>query len=101
MNSDRVFSCKVVTYDRNRKQGGEIIEISGKMLKHDPGNKGGRELTTQELKQYERIGLKKNPNHRKWYSRNIQLWSDGLPTVVIKKIHIPLIVEFNGEPVTP
>jgi hypothetical protein len=101
MDSERVFSCKVVTYDHNRKEGGDIIELSGKMLKHNHRDKGGRELTQQELKQYQRIGLQKNPHHRKWYTRNIQIWSDGIPTIVIKKIHIPLIVEFNGEQVTP
>ncbi len=103
MESGRTFTAKVVTYDRSRQEGGELIELSGRMLRpeEDIRHKGGRSLTREERRKDSIIGLRRNPNHRRWYTRNIQLYSDGIPTIVIKKIHIPLIVEFQGQPTTP
>lgn len=102
MAAGQVFTCKVVSYDRTRRTGGEVIELSGKLLKNEEvRGKAGRQLTRSEVQQAALMGLRRDPNHRTWYTRNIQLYADGIPTIVIKKIHIPLIVEFNGELVTP
>jgi hypothetical protein len=103
MESGREFTCKVVTYDRSRRDGGEVIEITGRLLRKDEDarHQGGRNLTKEERKRDSIYGLKRDPNHRRWYTRNIRLYSDGIPTIVIRKVHIPLIVEFQNEPVTP
>jgi hypothetical protein len=103
MESGREFTCKVVTYDRSRRDGGEVIEITGRLLRKDEDTRhqGGRNLTKEERKRDSIYGLKRDPNHRRWYTRNIRLYSDGIPTIVIRKVHIPLIVEFQNEPVTP
>ena len=103
MESGRVFTCKAVTYDRTRRTGGDVLELTGRLLRpdEDPRGEAGRKLTTAEKKKDWVMGITRNPNHRRWYTRNIRLYSDDIPTIVIKKIHIPLIVEFQGEPVTP
>jgi hypothetical protein len=47
------------------------------------------------------IGKKYQPNHQPNYTRNVRLTSAGTPTSIIKKIHPPLLIEFNGKIVVP
>lgn len=100
IHSGQTFSCTVVTYDKKQKRGGQLREYRGVLLQRDPMPKL-RPSTPQELEDYDRQ-IKRDPNHRLHYTRNIRLvTADGFKTQVIKKIHIPLIVEFNGQKVTP
>jgi len=103
MDSGKIFSCKVVTYDKNRKKGGTIVEYSeAKQLgagegEHIPEQ---RPPTRIEAKRSpNKPGTKRNPNHRKYYTRNIVIYQNGVETAIKRKIHPPLIVEFNGKEV--
>ena len=98
MASGELFSCKVVKYDRKRKTGGQILEIvSAKLVsaekKESPAT---RAATPMEQLQQKRS---KKPHHFRWFTRNIRLYTAGLPTSQILKIHPPLIIEFNGNQV--
>jgi len=97
--SGQPFTCKVVSYDRKRKQGGKVNDYEAKLLQREEKSTGRGRTRIEELRETAASG--RDPNHRRWYTRNIQLLVDGHPTAVVKKIHIPLIVEFNGQPVVP
>lgn len=100
IHSGQVFNCTVVTYNKQNRTGGQLRNYRGCLLRRDP-MPNLRPSTKQELQEYDRK-IKRDPNHRLHYTRNIQLvTSDGFKTQVIKKIHVPLIVEFNGQKVTP
>ena len=98
LESGQAFSLKVVSYDRKRKQGGAVVEYPEAVL-HRSGEKsearGRRSDTTDQVKGTRR------PNHGHWYTRNIRLLQNGHPTSIIRKIHPPLIIEFNQQPVVP
>jgi hypothetical protein len=100
IHSGKVFSCKVVTFDKQKQTGGELREYRAVLLRRDP-MPNLRPSTAQELEAYNKK-IQREPNHRLHYTRNIRIVTeDGFKTQVIKKIHIPLIVEFNGQKVTP
>ena len=103
MASGELFSCKVVKYDRKRKTGGQILEIvSAKLVsaekkeKQQAATPATRAATPMEQLQQKRS---KKPHHFRWFTRNIRLYTAGLPTSQILKIHPPLIIEFNGNQV--
>ena len=104
MDSGATFSMKVVAYDRRRKKGGEIIEYSEAELARK--NKeielvlGQRAMTPIEVKKQQLLASR-DPHHKKWYTRNIRVLQNGHPTSLIKKIHPPLVLEFNGQKVVP
>lgn len=100
IHSGQVFTCKVVTFDKKQQTGGELRDYRAVLLRRDPMH-NLRPSTKPELQEYDRQ-IQRDPNHRIHYTRNIRLvTADGFKTQVIKKIHIPLIVEFNGQKVTP
>lgn len=104
LESGKPFSCRVISFDQKRGTGGKIkFYEEAKLVQKEevPTEKAGRPLTAFEQKQAKIEVLKKNPNHRKWYTRNIRILHNGLETMEIKKIHPPLIIEFNGQKVTP
>lgn len=105
IHAGEIFSCKVVRYDRRRKERtGELIVIEqcklvwGKGMIKKPVH-GERQPTPLELSlmQAQAGMLKRNPHHSEHYTRNVRIYLDGNPTEIIKKIHPPLIVEFNGQ----
>lgn len=107
MESGQAFSMTVVSFDRKRKTGGAIQHYpeakfiqSIDELELVPGDifGGGRDLTPKEEKQVKAV---RDPHHRKWYTRNIRILQNGHPTAIKKKIHPPLIIEFNGQKVAP
>lgn len=99
MDSGAIFSCKVIAYDRTRKKGGEILDYPEAVLvrKNTKKKAGQRSLTTHEKRQLLETNKPKNPRHKQWYTRNIRLCVNQVPTAIIKKIHPPLVVEFNGQ----
>lgn len=110
MHSGAVFSLKVVTYDRRRKdKSGKIIEYpEASLVWGDGGNDRSKPRRSERPPTPLERSLsgmddmdKRNPNHQGWYTRNIRLYQQGLPTEAIKKIHPPLIIEFNGETTCP
>lgn len=82
------FDMKFVTADRKRNTGGEIIEIrNGRKC---VGKRNGKVIydtreTVAEVRQ------SRSPNHWTNQTRNIIL-----PNGAIRKVHIRLIIEFNG-----
>lgn len=93
MDTGRPFSMRWVTYDRKRRKGGRILEVSEARLTQ-PGQqrKAGRPLTPIEKTK----AAGKRANHRKWYTRNIAVLHQGEETGEIIKFHPPLVLEFNG-----
>lgn len=108
MHSGAAFSLKCVTYDRNRKdRSGRILFIECGKLVWGTEKKANKLPISRPLTPLEREliggkdGLKKNPNHSANATRNVRQYVGDLPTADIRKIHIRLIVEFNGQPTTP
>ena len=103
MESGQAFSLKVVAYNRQRKKGGDIKEYAEAILVR-PTNEGegnGRPPTRLEQLRKELAACKRDPRHRKWYTRNIRILQNGFPTSIIRTIHPPLVIEFNGQKVVP
>lgn len=94
------FSCVAVSFDKKRRTGGEFIEIiEGVIAKKDSDEFAERSLTKIEREIFE---IKtKSPNHYLNHTRNVAICVDGYVTNVIKKIHPPLIIKFNGKNVVP
>ncbi|MDJ1500461.1 hypothetical protein [Xanthocytophaga agilis] len=84
MEQGETFSCKFVTFNQRRKTGGEIIEIQEARLFRQSAS------TPEEKK--ESSGKSKSPNHWANSTRNILI----LPSEQIRKLHIRLLIEFNG-----
>jgi hypothetical protein len=105
MESGKIFSCKVVSYNRKSDKGGEIKHYPEALLLRqvEETQTNDRPMTTIERLQakIEMPKLHKNPNHHIHFTRNIRDVQDGHPTGIIYKIHPPLLLEFNGLTVTP
>lgn len=111
MHSGAVFSLRVVSYDKRRKDRCGIVQeyreavlVWGDGGKDRTIRKGEREQTPLErslIGQDAVVDLKRAPNHATHYTRNIRVLMDGQPTELIKKIHPSLIIEFNGHITTP
>lgn len=97
LESGQSFSMKVVAYDRKRKKGGEIKYYPEAILVQKTENKPTRPPTKIEQQKTELEQLKKDPHHKKWYTRNIQILQNGFPVGITHTIHPPLIIEFNGD----
>jgi len=101
MNSGQVFTCKVVSYDQKRKTGGEINEYRAILMQAEKQGPNLRPMTPREKLKSESKD-KRNPKHKQWYTRNIRIVThDNYETTMVRKIHIPLIIEFNNQTVTP
>lgn len=102
MNAGKIFSCRVISYDRKRKSGGQVNYYEGKLVQGRDLQAGARAFTRAETLDFlVANGLPRDPKHRMWHTRNVRLYADGQPTSIIKKIHLPLIIEFNEQPVVP
>lgn len=84
------FSIKVRSWNKQNKMGGKLKVYDHAILcfRLEKQKTVDWEKT---LRYYTEDTLKKNPNHYKNYTRNIELSSGE-----IRKINILLIVEFNG-----
>lgn len=109
MHSGAVFSLRVVSYDKRRKdKTGQVREYAEAVLvwgeaSPNPSKGGERALTALEkslLSAAPPVEIERNPNHAAHYTRNIRVLVDGQPTEAIVKIHPALIIEFNGQTTT-
>lgn len=98
MLEDKPFSMTFVTYDGKRKRMGDIIEVENAKCTW-----AGQENKVREKQQGKTDGEEKNmapakrtrePNHFENATRNIVI--NGTQ---IRKVHIRLITEFNGQKV--
>lgn len=112
MHSGAVFSLRVVTFDKRRKdKTGQVREYAEAVLVWGDGGKerakkhGERPMTALEKSLLTTppsfSEIKRNPNHAAHYTRNIRILMDGQPTEAMVKIHPALIIEFNGQITTP
>jgi hypothetical protein len=103
METGALFSVQGVTYNRRAKKGGgKIYEYLECMLAQAvPGQKLDRPATLKEDANQRVKHTRNNPNHGMWYTRNIIICQNGHPTTMIRKIHPPLVVYFNGKIVVP
>lgn len=108
MDDGEVFSVKWVTYNRQKKTGGRLEECLEARLKQKSFRKPTPETEAKIAERNKHRKTKyasdwtlKNPQHRKWFTRNIEVMFDGHATGQILKLHPPLIIEFNGKTVTP
>lgn len=84
----KTFSCTVITCDLDRDKGGEKLTLHNVRLnKNSKRAKKVRELQTEE-------SLSILPNEKKNATRNLLLQNGQ-----IRKIHIYLIIRFNGQEV--
>lgn len=110
MHAGEVFSIKVVTYDRRRRNKcGQVLHIEQAALVWGDGGSertqksaGERPPTPLESALASMAsGGERDPNHAHHYTRNIRVYQNGQPTEMIRKIHPPLIIEFNGKTTCP
>lgn len=102
METGSPFSISYITYDRQRKRGGRIEQFTEAVLLQRPEEDttplpGQRMPTPTERKRIKLEQLRRDPNHHKWYTRNIQLLVNGHPTGQHLKIHPPLVILFNDQ----
>ena len=83
------FSIKYVTYNRKNKTGGEVVSIAQAMK--CVTKRGGKIIYDTR----EKSGSKRNPNHFKNSTRNLNI----VGTDQIRKSNIRMIIEFNGQKV--
>lgn len=91
MEEGNPFSVSFVTLDQNRKKGGDIISLEKcllALLDTDEKTKKGFEVVANKS------DFKKKPNHYEHATRNVVLENGH-----IKKIHIRLMLTFNGQKV--
>jgi len=111
MHSGAVFSLRVVSYDKRRRDRCGIVQeyreavlVWGDGGKDRTMRKGERDQTPLErslIAAEPQPDWKRDPNHAAHYTRNIRVYVDGQPTELTKKIHPLLIIEFNGQTTTP
>lgn len=97
------FTAVRVTYDRRRKKGGKKEEIEAIFLvkAKRPAVDGLRPPTKMEEKKLQLETSRRNPNHKKWFTRNVALAVNGVASSEIRTIHPPLFLTFNGKKVVP
>lgn len=106
MESGQVFSITAVAYDRKRKKGGSLKEYPEAVLLHvadqvEVARETGRPLTTMEATRLKMENIRRSPRHGTHFTRNIRILQQGEPTGIVEKIHVPLIIRFNGCAVVP
>ncbi|WP_438946674.1 hypothetical protein [Sediminibacterium sp.] len=89
MDAGKRFSIGIRTYDHRKEKGGEYIFIE-EAVKHN--YKLPSERNAMAKSEERNSSILRNPNHYDNSTRNIKVMANGN----LIKIHIRLIVEFNG-----
>ncbi len=93
-SSAEEFSIAYVKYNKRQKTGGDIARFE-RCICTGTRAKGTRQEKSRQTLVKPQVEAKKqarNPNHFVNATRNLQV----LPSFVIRKLHIWLIIEFNG-----
>lgn len=105
METGDPFSCKVVKYDKAKGSSGKLMHVLEAVMLTNKTDENSmstiareRSSTTYEMQQEV---IKKTPNHRRNYTRNIRFLINGNPSSTIVKIHPLLVIEFNGQSTMP
>jgi len=96
MQSGQPFSFVCVAYDRQRRSGGHLVEVPEARIWSQKQVPGARSATRMEEL---RFGTRRSPRHGEHFTRNVEIYQDGHSTNIIRKIHPPLLLEFNGREV--
>lgn len=93
MNTGRVFSISFVSYDKQRKRGGEVKEYpSAVLLLHE------KEPTKPKADNRESsVGCPTTKNYYEHATRAFRVVINGVQTSAIKKFHLFLVLRFNGK----
>ena len=99
MSTGCTFSLTYITYDSKRKKGGKIISyLEARLAKSEEQPKSRGRTQLEETKQRTaEIKAGRDPRHHKWYTRNIVVMQNGVPTSLVRKIHPPLVTIFNDQ----
>lgn len=99
METGLPFSIAYVTYDAQRRKGGQIVRYEEAQLLQADEDQEGRPRTRLEEARHRTIQIKekRDPRHQRWYTRNIRILQAGHKTSLIKKIHPPLVFLFNDQ----
>jgi len=89
METGQHFSIQYVAADRKRGKGGQLVYFP-KAIKTQIEAKEGSKITSKVI----RLNQSRSPNHSDHFTRNIVL-----PNREIRKVHIDLIIRFNGKKV--
>jgi len=100
------FSLVCVSYNRKKKSGGKLItyeeaQLLQKAQRPEEPQRAATALEEKRTAVQEALAVTKNPSHREWYTRNIRILQDGVPTTIVRKIHPALVIKFNNQPVVP
>lgn len=100
MNTGLPFSFSFVSYDKQRKKGGDIKHYKEVVLNAPPAQDQTptkNEATTESRPSEKRDGVRKNPHHFENSTRSFRICVNGCKTSTVKKFHIFLVLEFNGK----
>lgn len=96
MQTGNPFSIKFVTYDHNRKKGGRIVHYPEAIITQS-------KTTKKKEAQTSIVPAKKsktvNPNHWKNATRGLKILVNGVESETIRRFHVFLMLEFNGQKV--
>lgn len=87
VDSGELFDVVVVSYNKENKTGGKVKKYVSVCTKPRHG-----EVKVSKKK-------RKDPEHKSNATRNLYQYIQNLPTSTIRKIHIFLIIEVNGQKV--
>lgn len=88
INRGEKFSFQCVTYDKDRKRGGDIFTALEAVVCSSKTNT----KTSSPNKPIK-------PNHIQHLTKNVELLVDGVKTGQVRKIHLPLLISINGKKV--
>lgn len=92
------FSISFVSYDKQRKKGGEIRKYKEVVLNAPPKDKTlKKDISRQTIEKKVRAGVSRNPHHFENSTRTFRICVNGCKTATVKKFHIFLILDFNGK----
>jgi hypothetical protein len=86
------FRARLVTFDRKRKKGGDLLDIEAVLAKEPYKTRPDTPRENMRGRVH---------NNFKHYTRNVALMQAGHRTYVLQKVHIPLFILFEGKQVTP
>jgi hypothetical protein len=93
MNSGRVFSISFVSYDKQRRRGGEVKEYPSAVLLRTDNDT----IKPKNDNKKGSVGSSTPPKHYEHATRAFRVVLNGVETSAIKKFHLFLVLQFNGK----
>ena len=100
MESGQTFSFSAYTLNEQKGTGGQLLEYTeARWLTSEVKQEVDYQIVAIVQGNPIKQPIHKNPQHRLHSTRNVRILADGHPTNLIIKIHIDLMVVFNGRKV--